>query len=260
MCRMMALQCRILVPKKLKIFNQPVVGPVPAYDKVWFFGDEFIFRSYKEYFQKRRASKYGGYIKEHYDTKGFVNSKYASADVNMVSRMRNLMTQAIKDQVLLPKFIVIVMDNDLIKYLDLDGYGVDKSYGRMVNNIMTEHERVIQTQREFLPTKSKKDHYPMIIWIEAPMHENYANNLQRNKFNKCLNTMASFHRNVISLHLKKVWTLLIQTCICMIIAITQQSGGPHRTVKYADTILCKKLIGLNAAKKSATNNKTQDRY
>ena len=94
----------------------------------------------RNFFKQHRGSEYSGYIKEHYDTRGYINSRYSSTDQNLVSRVRNLMAHAIKEQVLLPKLIVIVLDDDLIKYLDIDGYGVVKSLGRIVNNIMTELE------------------------------------------------------------------------------------------------------------------------
>ena len=96
------------------------------------------------------------------------------------------------------------------------------------------------------------------------MHENYANNGLRYKYNKCLATMAAFHRNVVSLHLKKVWDptnlnlYLEESCRYTAAGWTAYWEAVDRTVKYADTILCKK--GIRQHGKKSTSHKTQDRY
>ena len=119
----------------------------PAYKKIWILGDQFVTNSLEDYFQKRRISEYNGFMKEHFDVTGFCSSKYTSSDTNAVSRMRNILTTVMQKQPLLPKYVVIVIDDDLIKYLDHEGYGATKAYGRIINNIMIEHGRVLQAHR-----------------------------------------------------------------------------------------------------------------
>ena len=55
-------------------------------------------------------------MKEYFDISAFMNSKYVSADQNMLSRIRSLLIQAIKTQIVFPKIIAVVLDDDLIHF------------------------------------------------------------------------------------------------------------------------------------------------
>ena len=186
------------------------------------------------------------YMKSHYDITGFVNCNFGR-DPNAVSRLRNLMATTLEGQILFPKFIVLVADDDIIKCLNHSGYGISKNLGRLVNNIMGYYSRIIETYKEYLPNKSKRQDYPHIIWIEAPLHEAFHNNEERGKFNSCLLEMGKLHQNVSVLKLKKIWDPLDK----MLYTTDQRrftSEGYNKyweavdkTVKYCDTILLKKI-------------------
>ena len=45
--------------------------PVMGYDSCWFFGDDFAKRSFEQNFHSRPSTEYNGYIKAHFDTRGF---------------------------------------------------------------------------------------------------------------------------------------------------------------------------------------------
>ena len=70
---------------------------------------------------------------------------------------------------------------------------------------MTEMQKVIQSQKDYLPLKSKRDLLPFIIWIEAPTHRNFRNNNLRVKFNECIKNMSQLCSGVYTLALKKIW-------------------------------------------------------
>ena len=97
--------------------------------------------------------------------------------------------------------MVIIIDDDLIKYLDHEGYGATKAYGCIINNIMIEHGRVLQAHKEYLPVKCRKADYLKIIWIEPLSHDGFHNNQDRYKFNNSLTEMAKFHEEVLPLPL-----------------------------------------------------------
>ena len=225
---------------------------VRAYDRCWFFSDEFGRRSYEQYFQQHKCTDYNGYVKSHFDTTGYFNS-FLSDNLNILARMVNLMQSALQQTVgkkLLPfpKLIIVVLDDDIIKVIGEDSQNaLSASYSRVLNYIMNEYARCISTYKEFLPVKCLKTRYPHIIWIQCPEHENFSNNSQRFEFNHCLQEIIHFHPNVSTLELKKVWNtkngnLYIKECQ----RYTAEGYRDYweavdRTVRYCDSIVLKKL-------------------
>ena len=83
-------------------------------EKVWIIGDDFGFHSFQKYYYKQHKSD--RYMIEEFEVSGFHNDSKASYDVNTISRFRNCFVGAIKDQAILPKYVVIVPDNNIIKF------------------------------------------------------------------------------------------------------------------------------------------------
>ena len=184
--------------------------PVTAYDRCVFFGDDFGSRLFEQYFKARKSIDYNGYVMANFDTVGFFTN-FFNDNPSMVSRMANLMNSVIECKynsklMSLPKLIVIVPDNDIIKLLsEKDCFSsLSKPFSRILNYIMTEHERAIASYKDYLPAKCIQD-YPYILWIQAPFHDNFTDNSLRYKFNKCLTEAVNFHLNMSTLELKKVW-------------------------------------------------------
>ena len=89
----------------------------------------------------------------------------------MVSRFRSCMTEAIKDLTVFPQLIVVIPDDDLIWYLNFPSrFGISKSLGRAIDWIMSEYDKLVSSQKDYLPPKAKRSRYPQFIWIEAPEH------------------------------------------------------------------------------------------
>ena len=73
------------------------------------------------YFKTKSLERFGaGYIREHYDVLGKLSSRYLSNDANLISRLRNQLVDAIHEKVILPKYLVMVLDDDIIKWLSLE--------------------------------------------------------------------------------------------------------------------------------------------
>ena len=184
-----------------------------AYERLWIFSDEFGSNSFERYFQKNANSEGYGYAKTHFDVSGYSHNSL-SENTSVIGRLGNLMNNAIRASVInktgkilpLPKLIVVVPDDDIIKcFKDYEDSGLSTSYSRLVNYIMTEHERGIASFKENLPAKARKEFYPHILWILAPDHNNFKNNQERFKFNKSVEDSCRFHCNINCLELKKVW-------------------------------------------------------
>ena len=233
-----------------------------GYDKIWFFCDNFGFNTFSKNYHSRPLKEYIGYVRDNYEVTGFLNNKYKSLDQNAVSRLRNLMIGAISDYPLLPKLIVIVPDEDILLFIIKTGDRklLHTNTVVVLKWLMREYDRIIAAHQEKLPSKAKKAHYPFFVWITAPTHDNFDNNLDRVKFNKALQEVGNLYPNVAVLELKKIWdpqdtTLFIkESNRFTATGIQTYWEAVDRTVKYADTTVVKK-IHMKTQAKEATNDK-----
>ena len=186
-----------------------------------------------------------------YDTFGFFNN-FMSDNPSVIGRTGNLISSAIttkvdKRLVPFPKFIVVVLDADILKNFTASG-GVSKSITRMLNYVMTEHECAIAAYKEHLPAKCLKPDQTQILWIHAPLHDNFSDwdNSLRVRFNKCLDEVSKLHTNVTALPFKKVWNPQDDDLFLQYSYRFTASGlkayweAIDRTVRYFDSIVLKK--------------------
>ena len=179
-------------------------------EKIWITGDDFGFNSFNKYFYQH--SDEDQYAKSAFEVSGFHNDRLQSYDTNTISRIRNYLVGAKKDQKILPKFIVLVIDDNIIKYLrHKGGKEVNDSpmqgYEWLLRWLMTQFERLIAVQKEYLADKCRKPHQPVFLWIEPPTHASFrsTDNFHRLEFSKAMQKAVSFHADMYSLQLKKVW-------------------------------------------------------
>ena len=229
------------------------VGKIPARNSIWIISDEFGNNSFEEYFKQRQLENNGNdnYMNENFEVTGYVTSRFGS-NPSGIGRLRNSLVHAITKQVLLPKYVVLVPDNNIIKMLNHYRFGMSTALGRLIDYLMSEFDKIVKAQNEYLPTKSKQEgKFPHFIWIHAPLHDNFTDNYERGKFNKCLVTMAKLHQNTSTLELKKVWdpcnsNLFIKEARRFTSqGYTAYWDAVDKAVKYADTILMKKLERQN---------------
>ena len=165
--------------------------------------------------------------------------------------------KAVTDDPLIPKIIVVVMDDDIIKLFHDYQEGLSKGMGRVIDNIMIGFDRTIACHKDYLDDKSKKENYPLFLWIQAPRHKSFSNNAERIKFNKCLDRMSSYHANTRSLQLKKIWDAEDSTLFVKESRRFTAKGldayweAVDKTIKYCDTLLMKKMNNKKKNKGSA---------
>ena len=206
-----------------------------------------MLQSFDANFYRRRNEEVQSYTKEHFEVSGFMNDKYKSIDTNAVSRMRNLMVGALHDRVVFPKYIVVVMDDDLVEFVaEKNLEAGTKTFTRLLNWLMRQYSRIIETQKEFLPGKAKRLDHPWVIWIEPTLHDNFPNNETRFCFIQAMNDAAKKYSNFTVLKLKKVWDpqdsnlYLRDTPRFTTQGYNAYWDAVDKTVKYVDTILTKK--------------------
>ena len=131
-------------------------------------------------------------MKDGFDVIPFCNSRYASNDTNMLSRIQNSFARGVNERVKLPKYVVVILDNDLIDYVSAEaGTGNMATFlGEWIEYLMNNLLELCQLQRKSLPKKTIRDEYPLIYWVAAPHHKNFHDNGARTKLNNCLDSIV----------------------------------------------------------------------
>ena len=150
----------------LKIYDSVFADYIKGLDAIWVLSDDFGFQSFTKFYMELENTDH--YMKEQYKVMGFSNNKKASADKNILSRIHNNFIGAISDQTVLPKFIVIVPDNNIITAFPRKTRNLDAGLHRTIAWLMNRFDRNALSQRESLPQKAIRPNYPHFIWIETP--------------------------------------------------------------------------------------------
>ena len=184
------------------------VGSVQGYENLWIFGDEFASNTLHDFILQadRKAEEARlKYMLEHFNVKYFTNNQYSSHDKNILSRFHNLFTTALKTNPLLPKGIVLVTDDDMIRSTPYEGEDVQITYTKILQWITKEFYRISLAHKEKLPNKARRYKYPAFIWIAPPLNVNFLNNDLRRELTLAMESVASKYNDFWCLQLKKVW-------------------------------------------------------
>ena len=148
-------------------------------------------------FQQNARSQDGklDYINAHYDTILVVRDMEPENNENLLSPLRNALVETINQQLLLPKAIILVLDDDMLDELDHYKTGITTSIGQLVEWLANQLHRIITNYKEAMPSKSHKFRYPTLLWCLIPQHTVYDQyNGSKAKFNKSvLCTIQLFH-------------------------------------------------------------------
>ena len=152
--------------------------------------------SYGQYFQNAfNTEGKTGYIRAHYDVTGFYQG--GTPNNNVLGRLRNAIAQGINKQVLLPKAIIIIIENDLLNVFRHYKPGISHLCGRSIEWLGNQLHRMITSHKERLASKSRKFKYPTLLWVLLPTHNQWSEiNEARSKFNTCLKNTSSLFREM----------------------------------------------------------------
>ena len=104
---------------------------VTHYEDLWLLGDNFMARSYRE--GAKLCEQDELLMKRHFNITPAVNSQFTSNNTNMLSRIENSLAAKINQIDKLPKYIAVILDNDIIDFLGYDLYGISEMYGEMLH-------------------------------------------------------------------------------------------------------------------------------
>ena len=112
----MEVQCSVRILEIIvKTSNFYIAGFIPAYENIWFLSNDLGFNSFNKHYYLQ-LDDMNSYVRDHFDAFGFFSNNISYLDNSTPSRIRNLITGAIKDQKILPKLILVVPDSDILDY------------------------------------------------------------------------------------------------------------------------------------------------
>ena len=132
-----------------------IVEPIRRLNSIWFIGDDFLDSSFGKYFQ---LQVHDGYVNTHYEVKAY--SGYKRWNRSYVVRIRNCFAKAVNDNKVLPRYVVVIIDNEIISSVGYDRFGVSEIYERLMNWLANELDKLINVARESLPKQSLRGYNP----------------------------------------------------------------------------------------------------
>ena len=176
-----------------------IVDQIVGYDELWIIGDNFVAETFWNHFLRNTGELF---IKQRYEWEVFCKSCHDSKDVNMLSRLRSSLARAISDKVKLAKYIVIVLDDDLVDYL---GYVNHKMLGSWVEWLTKMFVNMVNDRKSILPTKVVKNSVPQLYWVAPPHHANLENNNTRTVTINCMESVFKLEDSMRIVRMKELW-------------------------------------------------------
>ena len=175
---------------------------VPAYDEIRLLGDNFVARSFRDYVKHDGEDMF---MNQMYDIELFCSSRFSSNNTNMISRIEGSFARSLNHAMKLPKYFLIVLDDDLLQYLSYEDCGLAGILGSWIERLISSFEDMIAARKKMLKEKALRHDYPMIYWVLCPHHRFFKNNTARTKLNVCLETVMKPKNNMRVIKLKEVW-------------------------------------------------------
>ena len=191
---------------KSKIFLLSQTGATgnAGAEQLWLLGDQFVARTARQHFTNR--SEQDCYAKLNFNTTVMTGNFNSDAETPL-GRLRNILINAINSNWCLPKWIVLVMENDVINSVSHAKRELNEIvYNRSIEWLMKEYHRTLEAFKEKLPYRSRKYTWPYLLCIEATNHINYHDDMNdcnenRDSFNASLRLIQKSYQNMVVLPL-----------------------------------------------------------
>ena len=193
----------------MNAFNIFVSDDIVAYDAVWILGDNFIARTswpgFKLVYNGIKPGTTHHFIKEEFDYHIFCGSKYENNKQNQLKCIINALLMGINKHKKLPRFILIVLDDDLIQTVGYDGPGAASILGDMIEGLAQPRQQIILDHKAKLANKAKRDTYPILYWLAVPHHKHFKQYDIRTKFNLCLESVIKQYDDMNIVKIEEIW-------------------------------------------------------
>ena len=106
--------------------------------------------------------------------------------------------------------MVIILDDDLIEFLQYNKQKVATLYGTWIEYLANSFTTVIQQRQQQLPAKAQSKRNPQLYWAALPLHADFSNenNSCREIFNACLESVIKVFDDMRILKLKELWDVV----------------------------------------------------
>ena len=171
-------------------------------DHLWIFGDNFCQNTVTTHFTSQKEEN--SYAKRNFEVSTITSNLFLSNERNIFTRWRNMLVMQTREVKPLPKMILFVPDDDIIR--ELKNYkSKTADYGRAIEWFMREFSRIIDSWKDFLPAKAKKAYWPHFIWIKPVRNVNFRNNGPRDAFGRELDARAQLFERTWAVDLEQLW-------------------------------------------------------
>ena len=174
----------------------------------------------------------------------------------MLARLQNTLVAALnktKSHVL-PKYILVILDDDLISYLNYSKDGAATLLGSWIEWLVGKFNEAVNDRKRQLPTKCVR-YDTFFYWVAAPTHSFFSSerNKLRIKYNLSLESVIRSQPNMRVVKLKEFWDSR-NSCLVINDRITEDGMSTYwksidATFQFnserRDIFLAKKITGAN---------------
>ena len=144
------------------------------------------------------------YMRINYEVNSYYNDELSNTR-NIMARVRNALIFAMNKEWFLPKLIVVVLEEDIIKYVTKNSYTDEKSMSMCITHIVNDFRKAIASFKDVLPSKSKRHNWPHVLWILPVQHVLFKNFVVRQRFSRQFEKIVAMQHNMSALKLRQVW-------------------------------------------------------
>ena len=168
-------------------------------------GDDFAFHTLQQHFKglKSEDGTPTTYTYLNFEVRAYLTSESSNNSKNILCRIRNGLVTALNEHAVLPKVIVVVLDD--VK--DDPNVDLEFHYERLLSGLCNLISKTIDCYKDLLPLKAKRENIPHVLWIAPPNHHFFSenNNIRRELFGKALNIAITAQKSMSVLRLVKFW-------------------------------------------------------
>ena len=199
----MEIQCCLQIFTFITSIINFFIEGIQGYDNIWILGDEFVTKAIGHLLdaQTDKDKEDKLYMKRNYNIKPYMDNNL-SVVKSPVTRIRNKLVDAIHENGLFPKLILILIDTDLT--CDIDSH-ISFTFGSDMNWLLTEIDKLLEIHKDRLPCKGRKPGYPTFVWMSPPQHKTFNDNDIRAKIDKVLRNSINARKNHTMMRMKKYW-------------------------------------------------------
>ena len=156
-----------------------------GWEHLWIIGDRFCHHTLQHYYRhiKDEDGKSPYYCYNTFEVTEFFSSRYKTNNASTLGRIINNLVFTLNKHGQLPRCIVVVPDDDIIKHFK-DSPFLKAQVDTITQWLTNKFTRAIKAYKEFLPFKCKRSAFPQVIWICPPTHRYFgkASNSKRETF------------------------------------------------------------------------------